>query len=378
VTGGPLDGFRIIEVGHMLAGPYCGMLLSDLGAEVIKVETGEGDISRKTGLHYVGVHNVYFSSLNRNKKSVLLDLTLADDRVQFGDLVRSSHALITNLRPRAIRKLGLTYDALAPINPKLACVALTGFGLTGPYSDHPAYDYIIQAMTGVAMVTGEEDGPPIRAGYSVVDNTGGMMASIGLLAKLLSGSGGQIDIALYDMVLSQLNYLGAAYLNAGEVPRRYPLGGHSYFVPAQFFQSLDGFLAIFITHDDFWQIFANELGRVDWLTDERFATMAGRNRNRDVVVADIAQELAKRPTAEWVDRLRPQGLVIAGVATLPEALTHEGTIARDMIADIPTAAGPLRLIGNPIKVLGADQHYAPPPLLGEHCAADLLSHEEVR
>ena len=159
---GPLASIRIIEVCHMLAGPYCGMILADLGAEVIKIETGQGDIGRNTGGQFVGEHNIYFASLNRNKKSVALNLTDAIDREVFEQLVRNSHALVTNLRPRAIRKLGLTYEALRNVNEKLVCVALTGFGLEGPYSEYPAYDYIIQAMAGVMMLTGEPGGPPIR------------------------------------------------------------------------------------------------------------------------------------------------------------------------------------------------------------------------
>ena len=364
-AAGPLAGRRIIEIGHMLAGPYCGMLLADLGAEVIKVETGLGDISRNTGRHHVGDHNVYFASLNRNKKSVLLDLTDADGKAAFHKLVAGADALVTNLRPRAIHKLGLTYEALKEINPRLVCVALTGFGLTGPYSEHPAYDYIIQAMTGVATITGEPDGPPTRTGFSVVDNTGGMMAALGLTAKLLSGAGGQVDVALFDVILSQLNYLAAAYLNGDEEPVRHPAGGHNFFVPAQFFHTADGYLAIFITHDEFWRVFAGEVGRPDWLIDPRFATMLARSRNREIVVADVAAELVRRPTEEWVNRLRPQGIVIAGVATLAEALANENTVARDMITEIMVGEDKLRLIANPIKVAGFEPHFGLPPLLGE-------------
>jgi CoA:oxalate CoA-transferase len=256
---GPLASIRIIEVCHMLAGPYCGMILADLGAEVIKIETGIGDIGRNTGGQFVGDYNIYFASLNRNKKSVALNLTDAADREVFEKLVRTSHALVTNLRPRAIRKLGLTYEALRKVNDKLVCVALTGFGLKGPYSEYPAYDYIIQAMAGLMMLTGEPEGPPIRTGYSVVDNTGGMMAAIGLLAKILEGTGGQVDVALYDTLLSQLNYLASSYLNTGEAPERHPYGAHAYFVPAQIFRTSDGHIAIFITHNSFWQLFASEL-----------------------------------------------------------------------------------------------------------------------
>jgi crotonobetainyl-CoA:carnitine CoA-transferase CaiB-like acyl-CoA transferase len=304
---------------------------------------------------------------------VTLDLAVPADRAAFEELVKKAHALITNLRPRAIRKLGLTYDALKETNPKLVSVALTGFGLDGPYSEYPAYDYIIQAMAGVMMLTGDPDGPPVRAGYSVVDNTGGMMAAIGLLAKLLEGSGGQIDVALYDTLLSQLNYLASSYLNAGQSPERHPNGAHAYFVPAQIFRTADGHIAIFITHDSFWQLFASEVGREDWRDDPRFATMAGRNANRAAVVADIQSELLKRTSAEWVERLRPIGLVVAAVGTLADALENDHTAAREMVVTIPTPVGPLRLIGNPIKIHGVVDSFAPPPLLNAQYGAHALT-----
>jgi crotonobetainyl-CoA:carnitine CoA-transferase CaiB-like acyl-CoA transferase len=369
----PLGKFRILEISHMLAGPYCGMLLADLGAEVIKVETGEGDIARTVGNHRLGDHNVYFASLNRNKKSVLLDLGVEADRGVFHGLVRSSHGLITNLRPRAIRKLGLTYETLKTYNPNIACLALTGFGLEGPYSELPAYDYIIQAMTGIAMLTGEPEGPPIRAGYSVVDNTGGMMAAIALLSKLAEGSGGQLDVALYDVILSQLNYLAAAYLNAGEVPVRHPSGGHAFFVPAQIFATLNGYLALFITHDRFWHIFVEKISRPEWVHDERFATVMARSRHRQIVVDAIGAELGTKSTEEWIALLQPAGLVVAGVGTLAEALASQHTHARRMIANIEIPGEALHLIANPIKISGYGEQYLPPPLLGEHtelyCAA---------
>jgi crotonobetainyl-CoA:carnitine CoA-transferase CaiB-like acyl-CoA transferase len=348
----------------MLAGPYCGMLLADLGAEVIKIETGTGDISRATGRHYVGRHNVYFASLNRNKKSVTLDLTDASDRKRFEVLVRSSDALVTNLRPSAIKKLGLTYDQLAPINPKLVCLALTGYGLEGPRSDLPAYDYVIQALAGVMMLSGEPDAPPTRVGYSVVDNTGGMMGAIGVLAKLVEGQGGQIDLSLMDTMLSQMNYLASAWLNAGEVPQRHPGGGHSYFVPAQTFSTSDGYIAIFVTHDRFWEIFALELGRPDWLSDTRFATMAARSANRSLVVDDIQIELRRQTTQYWVDLLQPKGVVAAPVRDLVEALSDLTLPERKMLVDVEIPGGKLRLIGNPLHT--PMDTMRPPPLLGEH------------
>jgi CoA:oxalate CoA-transferase len=367
-SGLPLAGKRVLEISHMLAGPYCGMLLADLGAEVIKIESGQGDIARNTGPHTLGPHNIYFASLNRNKKSVLLDLKAPADRSVFEALVVGADALITNLRPDAIERLGLTYDALRGLNPRLICVALTGFGLTGPYRDNPAYDYIIQALCGVMMLSGEPDAPPTRVGYSVVDNTGGMMAAIGLLAQMVAQRGAQIDVSLYDTMLSQLNYLAAAYLNNGVIPARQRAGGHAYFVPAQIFATLDGYLALFITHDDFWRRFCAAVRRAHWVVDARFATMAARTANRDHVVDAIGELLSSRNSAEWLEVLQPAGLVVAAVETMVDALCGRQAEARDMVAMVTTPHGALRLVGNPIKVLGAVPKYEAPPLLGEHTA----------
>ena len=373
---GPLGGVRIVEVCHILAGPYCGMLLADLGAEVIKVETGRGDLARSTGNHEVDGHNTYFASLNRNKRSVLLDIADPRCRKSFEALIAASSALITNLRPSAIRKLGLTYEQLCPINPNLVCVAVTGFGLNGPYSDLPAYDYIIQAMSGLMMLTGDPGSPPVRVGYSVVDNTGGMMAAIGLLSKLVGGSGGQVDVALYDTLLSQLNYVASAFLNAGTVPERHPSGAHPFFVPAQIFKAREGHLALFITHDSFWRTFAQALGRRDWLEDHRFATMNARSENRQIVVESVQAVLIRRTSIEWVALLQPLGIVIAEIQTLASALSSENVAARRMLASIATACGPLRMVGNPVKVDGFEETYRAPPRLGENTALlDQLSRE---
>jgi crotonobetainyl-CoA:carnitine CoA-transferase CaiB-like acyl-CoA transferase len=373
-----LHGIRVLEISHMLAGPYCGMLLADLGAEVIKIEFGEGDIARRTGERHVNGCNVYFASLNRNKKSIALDLTEQADRERFHTLVAGANGLITNLRPAAIKKLGLTYEALRSHNSAIACLALTGFGLDGPYSDLPAYDYIIQAMTGLMLMTGAPDGPPVRVGYSIVDNTGGMMAAIGLLAKLLEGRGGQVDVALYDTMLSQLNYVAAEYLNGGEQPARHPLGGHPFFVPAQIFPTTDGYIAIFITHEKFWRSFAAALAQPAWLEDPRFASMRARRENRELVIASVAAVVHRKSSAELLDLLQPLGLVTAAVGTLADALRDPHTAARRMITSIATPAGPLHLIANPIKIPGFEESYDPPPALGEHTAACLEPQAEAR
>lgn len=362
----PLRGKRVIEVGHMLMGPYCGMLLADLGAEVIKVEPPGGDIARRVSPHQVGPFNAYFASLNRGKRSVVIDLASDAGRAELTGLVREADALVTNLRPKAIRKLGLTYDALKESNPKIVCVALTGYGLDSPYAERPAYDYVIQAQTGVMALTGDPSGPPTKTGYSAVDNSAGIMGAVGLLAKLVQGEGGQVDIAMYDVMLSQLNYLAGAWLNAGERAERYPESAHPYIVPAQIFRTADGWLTLFITHDDFWRIFCDEIGRSDWIDDERFATMAARRHNRALVLRSIGEVLATEPTDRWVARLAPLGIVAAGVETLEAALASEQAAARGMVAEIALDEGSLRVVGNPIKFSDAHDEFHAPPLLDEH------------
>ncbi|BBX94903.1 CaiB/BaiF CoA transferase family protein [Mycobacterium lacus] len=342
MTGrGPLAGLRILEVGTMLAGPYATMLLADLGAQVVKIEPLGGEISR-------GVGDSYFASLNRNKLSICLDLNSDAGQRRLAELVARSHALLVNLKPSAIHRLRLTYEALRRHNERIVCVAITGFGLHG--GDDPAFDYVIQATTGIAALTGEPDGPPTLPGYSSADNSTGMCAALGLLAKIVSGEGGQVDVSLRDVMLSQLNYHAAAYLNDAVEPHRRPYGAHSYYVPAQLFPTADGYLALFITHDGFWRSFAAE-ARIDG-----FATMAERLVRRDEVLAVVTAALATDTAAGWELRLRPLGVPAAAVRTLSEALKAT--------PEVVVAAGDFRLVGNPIHVSGYQPEYRPPPGLG--------------
>ena len=365
---GPLAGIVVLEVGHVLAGPYCGMLLADLGAEVIKIEPPEGDIARRISPHRIGPHNAYFASLNRSKKSVVLDLATDLGQAALRSLAARSHALITNLRPAAIHKLGLTYEALRSANPNIVCVALTGYGLEGSYAERPAYDYVIQALTGVMALTGEPGSPPAKAGYSAVDNSAGMMGALGLLAKIVEGRGGQIDVSMHDVMLSLLNYLAGAWLNAGERAQRFARSAHPYMVPAQVFETRDGWLVIFISHDEFWQRFCREAGRPEWIEDPRFATMAARRENREAVLAALEPLFKSDTTASWSARLTPLGVVAAPVETLEEALASDLARERGMVVDIDCAGTTVRAVGNPIRIAGSEPSYGPPPLLGEHNA----------
>lgn len=342
-NAGPLAGIRVLEVGHMLAGPYATMMLADLGAEVTKIEPPGGDISRQVGA-------AYFASLNRGKRSVCLDLTSEPGQRRLGELAAASHALLVNLKPSVIRRLGLTYDALHKWNDRIVCVAVTGFGLDA--GDDPAFDYVIQAATGVAALTGDPAGPPSLPGYSAADNSAGLVAALGLLAQIVSGRGGQVEVSLRDVMLSQLNYRVSAYLNDGTEPRRLPFGAHSYYVPAQLFPTADGYLALFVTHDGFWKSFAGEVGI------DGFPTMAERAARREEVLAAVTQALAADTALAWENRLRPLGVPAAAVRTLPEALTTA--------ADLIVTAGDFQLVGSPVRVAGYEPAYGPPPRLGEH------------
>lgn len=339
---GPLAGIRILEVGTMLAGPYATMMLADLGAEVIKVEPPGGEISRQVG-------DSYFASLNRNKRSIGLDLNSEAGQRRLGELVAESHAVLVNMKPSVIKKLGLTYDTLRKHNDRIVCVAITGFGLDG--GDYPAFDYVIQAATGVAAMTGDPDDPPTLPGYSSADNSTALAAALGLLAMIVSGDGGQVDVSLRDVMLSQLNYKASAYLNDGVHPRRHPFGAHSFYVPAQLFPTADGHLALFITHDGFWKSFAAEAGI------EGFPTMAERSARRDEVLAVVTRVLATDTAVSWEARLRPLGIPVSAVRSLPEAL--------DATPEVVVSAGEFRLVAGPIKVAGYDPEYRPAPALDE-------------
>ncbi len=366
MSGGPLAGIRILEVTHVLAGPFAGAVLADLGADVIKIEAPGGDMARTMTRNFTGPHNDYFASVNRNKRGIVLDLGTEAGQAALHKLAAGARGVITNLKPETIKRFGLTYEALKEYNDGIVCVALTGYGLEGPYSDKPAFDYIAQALTGVMELTGDPGGKPTKAGYSAVDNSTGMLAVVGLLAKIIEGKGGQVDVSLFDSMLAQLNYLASAYLNHGIEPQRIANSGHPHLVPAQVFATRDGFAVLFISSDKFWRIFCNTVGRSEWADDPKFATVAARGDNRTEVIALTAELMKTRDTADWVDVLGRQGLVISGVETLAQALDGELAASRDMIAVIPTPDGPLRVVGNPIKLSDHRQTYAAPPLLGEH------------
>jgi crotonobetainyl-CoA:carnitine CoA-transferase CaiB-like acyl-CoA transferase len=270
------------------------------------------------------------------------------------------------MRPSAIRKLGLDYASLRVYNPKIVAVAVTGYGLEGAAVERPAFDYIIQADTGIAAMCGEPGEAPTLAGYSIVDNSSAIMAALALLAKVHEGIGGQVDVSLYDVMLAQLNYKAAAYLNGGVVPPRTHLGAHSFYVPAQLFETAAGYLALFVTHDEFWRRLCPEIGRPEWATDPRFSTMHARFANRDELLAAVAARLKEATAVEWEQRLQPLGIACGAAMELADVLDSEFLRSRDMVASMETDAGPLYVLGNPIRFDGERGEYKPAPKLHEH------------
>ncbi len=375
----PLAGLRILAFTQLGAGPFGLMFLSDLGAEVIKVEdpTTRGDEARTVPpFNDPAAHDgLYFQSLNRGARSLTLNLRTPEGRDLLQRLVARVDAVYNNMRGDLPAKLGLDYAALGPHNPKLVCCSLTGFGRTGPRAGEPAYDYLLQAYAGFMSVSGEPDAPPTKAGISVVDFAGGMLSALALMIGLhrarATGRGADVDVSLLDAALSMLNYMAIWSLNRGWRPQRHRDGAHQSLVPSQSFQTADGWLVIMVMKEKFWERLAAGVGRSELAQDPRFRTFADRLANREALAAILRDEFRRRTTAEWLDRLRGQ-VPVAPVYGVDEALADVQVAAREMVVEVTHPVfGPLREVGCPIKIDGATPRYAPASALGADTAAIL-------
>jgi crotonobetainyl-CoA:carnitine CoA-transferase CaiB-like acyl-CoA transferase len=367
-----LDGLRIVTVSQFGAGPFGTQLLADLGAEVIKVEDPAvgGDVSRQVGPYAADGDSLYFQSFNRGKKSITLDLKHSDGQAVLRDLARLSHAVFNNLRGDLPARLGLTYAALADVNPAIVCCSLSGFGATGPRAAEPAFDYLIQGYAGWMSVTGEPDAPPGKCGVSVVDFAGGYASMAALMAGLWdaarSGVGRDIDISLLDTAVSMLSYFAIWSLNREWTPTRVADSGHQALVPAQNFPTRDGWIVIFCNKEKFWTALVDALELPGAGRDPRFATFADRLAHKDVLVPLLKARFAERTTADWLARLRGK-VPCAPVNTLAQALEDEQVRARDMVVEVKHPQfGVLREVASPVKTGGAVTTPSPAPALGQH------------
>lgn len=367
----PLVGVRILELGQIIAGTYGGQVLSDLGAEVIKIESPEGDLGRNPSVApYRGVSGL-FLTFNRNKKSVVIDLKKESGRAVFYDLVRKCDVVVDNFRSGVIERLKVDYGTLTQINPRIIQCSVTGFGIAGEYKDYPALDIIVQAMSGHMAITGEPDRPPVRVGIPLADLSGGIFACKGILAALFdrerSGKGRRIELSMYDAMLNLLSYMGTMWLTKGELPTR-PGSSHDYTVPWQAFEARDGYIVVATRQEIFWRRLCDALGASALAEDPRFATNALRVENRSTLVPQLERLFRERTVDEWLEILRKAEVPAAPVNNLDRAFAEPPVAEREMIVEYDHPdVGRVRLPGNPIKMSGVTGTISKPaPRLGEH------------
>ena len=367
-----LEGVTVLDLTRMLAGPYGALLLADLGAEVIKVEDPVGgDPVRGMGPPFIQGESAYFISINRNKKSLTLNLTTPRGREVFLRLVQKADVVLDNFRPGILERLGVAYSALRRINPRIVACSISGFGQDGPYRSLPAFDLILQAMGGAMSITGEPNRDPVRMGIPMGDLAGGLFGAMAVSAALFqrerTGEGRYIDLSLLDCQASLLTYVAQYFLVTGEVPG--PVGSaHASAVPYQAFKTEDIHIVIAIFTERFWSQFCNVIGRPDLVEDPRFATNRERHAHRNDLVPILEGIFATRTGEEWLKDLRAEGIPSGPINTVDRVLSDPQVLHRGMVLEVDhPVCGRLKVVGNPVKALPADgETLRPPPVLGQH------------
>ncbi|GGE41800.1 CoA transferase [Agaricicola taiwanensis] len=354
----PLAGVTVLAVEQYGAGPFGSMLLGDLGADVIKIENpqGGGDVGRHVGPYFFDkLDSHFYQSFNRNKRSITLDLKKPEGAKIFRDLAAGADAVLDNLRGDLPSKLGVTYDHLKDVNPKIVCAHLSGYGRQGPRRSWPGYDYLMQAEAGYLSLTGEPDGPPTRMGLSIVDLMTGVMTAYGLVSALLgaraSGRGMDVDVSLFDTALHTLCYVATWKLNSGHVQGREPRSAHPSLTPSQLYRTGDGWLFVMCNKEKFWPIFADRIGRPELATDPRFIDFAARLKNREELTVIIDEVLSTRTSAQWSEALGGH-VPISPVYDVAEALDNPFVAGSDRVADFERAEGgdPVRMLVGPVRI----------------------------
>ncbi|MCX5917353.1 MAG: CoA transferase, partial [Deltaproteobacteria bacterium] len=367
----PLSGVRVLDLSQMLAGPFGSMILADLGAEIIKIEKpGEGDIGRGMPPHFFHGESVYFLSVNRNKKSLTLDLKAKEGLEIFYRLVKVSDVVFDNFRPGVVEKLRIDHETLKKINPRILSCSVSGYGQTGPFKDRPAFDLIIQARGGIMSYTGEPGRMPVRMGAPMGDLTGGVYADHGVMAALYqrekTGQGQRIDISLLDSQLSLQIYRGLYYLYGGEVAQ--PVGsGHVSANPIRAFKTKTFDIVIDANTDKFFQELVGAMDRSNLAADPRFVTRVDRLKNKEALYVILEEIFLQKTGEEWLELL--EGRLPAGpINTVDMALSDPQILARNMIVETTHRSGEkMKLLGTPIKMSPAGEpQFTPPPALGEH------------
>jgi len=374
----PLSGLRVLAVEQYGAGPAGTIYLADLGAEVVKIENHRdgGDVGRQVGPHFFGPGDShFFQTFNRNKRSVTLDLKHPEGRAAFQALARSADAVLDNLRGDQPGKLGLTYEDLKHVNPRIVCAHVSAYGREGSRKAWPGYDYLMQAEAGHMSLTGEPGGPPARYGLSIVDLMTGLAAAFGLLAGVMSaratGRGMDVDTSLFDVALHNLNYPGTWFLNAGTVTGRTPRSAHPSLTPSQLYRTKDGWIFIMCNKEKFWGVLAQKLGRPEWVTDPDFATFKARLANRERVTQMLDTELMKRTTDEWIEHFAG-AVPAAPVCDVAQALESDFVAERGGITEFTYPDGrSARMIAAPIRIPGVTLPTRAAPAMGADTEAEL-------
>jgi formyl-CoA transferase len=367
----PLHGIRVLDLSRVLAGPYCTMVLGDLGADVIKVESPEGDETRGWGPPFVAGESAYYLCVNRNKRSLVVDFKTEAGREILHRLIQQSDVLVENFRPGALARFSLDYESASVINPNLIYCSITGFGQTGPLRDRPGYDFMIQAMGGLMSITGEPDGAPMKVGVAVSDLFAGQNAVIAILAALQArthtGKGQHLDISLFDSQIAMLANVAGNYLISGDIPKRYG-NAHANIVPYQTFQASDAWFVLAVGNDRQFERLCQGMGKLELVSDVRFVTNSERVNHRDELIAILKPIFLERTANEWLSMFEAARIPCGPISTLDQVFAEPQVGAREMLVQIQhPQIGALQLVGSPLKFSETPVEYRlPPPGLGAH------------
>jgi CoA:oxalate CoA-transferase len=366
---GLLDGLRVLDLTQNLSGPYGAMLLADMGADVVKLEPPTGDPHRRL-IPVVDGTSLLFASVNRNKRSIVVDLKCSEGRTIAVELAKSADVMFNNFRPGVMGRLGLGYADVAAHNDRLVYCSLSGFGQTGPRATRPAYDLVIQAMGGGMSLTGYPGTPPARAGIPISDLCGGAFAVIATLAALtrrgISGRGGEVETSLLDCQISMLTYWAALGLGTDEVPGPQG-GGNSINFPYGPMRASDGYVVVAVYGDTFWSNLCTALGQTSWISDDRFSVNARRVENRALLQGMLDDEFARHTVAEWIDILEHYDIPAAPINDVRLAMSDPQVVARDLLLKVRLGDSEFGFAGNPIKETPpTPTRTISPPRLGQH------------
>lgn len=366
----PLQNIRVLDLSRVLAGPYCTMVLGDLGAEVVKVEPPEGDETRAWGPPFAGRESAYYLCVNRNKRGMVVNLKTEEGRSILREIALQSDVLVENFRPGTLKKFGLDFETLHEIHPRLVYCSISGFGQTGTLRDKPGYDFMIQAMGGIMSITGEPEGEPMKVGVAAADLFAGQNAVISILAALqartITGEGQYIDIALFDSQLGWLANVASNFLISGKNPKRYG-NAHANIVPYQSFQASDGWFVVAVGNDKQFEALCRVVELPELSSNTKFATNSARVENREGLISILKPIFIKKTVDEWLSLIGEQ-FPCGPINTFDQVFSMPHVREREMLVEMehPTI-GALPLVGSPLKMGGTPVEYRlPPPLMGEH------------